>query len=80
MITLRLGSKSLAWAVALIAPVVVAYVLYWMPVWVRGQSSDAEYSAWEGLVLSVWGSAGVLASVLAVAIFGRKRKDYSPHV
>lgn len=64
----------LRWLGAIAAPFVLAYTLYWSPVWL-GSDDMAQYSAWQFLVVGVWFLAGVASSVVVIVVFGRRRVD-----
>jgi hypothetical protein len=48
------------WICALVVPLLIAYCLYWPPVWLGADSS--EYSAWAVLCMGTWFLAGAVAS------------------
>jgi hypothetical protein len=58
------------WAVLI--PFVVAYCLYWSPVWLGNDPS--EYSIWSGMVISVWFVAGASASSALLFFLHKRRK------
>ena len=68
------------WVAALIVPPAVAYMIYWMPVWLGRSAAVAEYSAWQLLVVGVWGIAGVAASLICVFLMDRHRRVGASHV
>ena len=70
-----LRSKTLTWALAIAAPLVIALALYWLPALLGAESS--EYSSWAVIFLAPWYLAGLLASVLVVVLFGRRRRGGS---
>jgi hypothetical protein len=47
------------------APLIFAYVLYWMPVWLGANPS--EYKAWSLVCIIPWASAGAFAAGLVLA-------------
>ena len=59
------------WAALLSMPFVLAYCLYWSPVWFGGGDA-AQYSAWALACIVPWTLAGLFASVV-VAGFLRRR-------
>lgn len=67
----RCRSAAAAWGLGLTAPLGVAFVLYWAPVWVGEGSS--EYSSWAPLFIAPWYLAGATASVLVMALVRKKR-------
>lgn len=64
------------WVALLSVPFVLAYALYWSPVWFGG-SDPAEYSAWALVCIGPWSLAGMFAS-LVVAGFLRRRFQEPP--
>jgi hypothetical protein len=59
---LRIRLPIVRWALALVIPFVIAWCLYWMPVWVGNDPS--EYAAWAPLFIVLWGLSGAVASLL----------------
>jgi hypothetical protein len=68
----RIGSTAGRWCAAVLLPLVLAYCVYWMPVWLS--ASLSEYSAWEFLGVGVPFLAGLVASVLVTFIVARHAK------
>jgi hypothetical protein len=66
---LRIRLRTVRWALALVTPFVIAWCIYWMPVWV-GNDDPSEYGAWAPLFIVPWGVSGAVASVL---VFVAKR-------
>jgi hypothetical protein len=67
----QLRSRSLKWSLALSAPIVVAYSLYWLPVWLGADS--AEHSTWAPLFIGPWSLAGAAVSLLVVHLDARRQ-------
>ncbi len=65
----RLRVTVARWTVAVTTPLVLAYSLYWLPVWLG--DSPMEYRAWAPLFIVPWYVAGVMASVAAMLIVTR---------
>ena len=61
------------WAV--IVPLVLAYCLYWLPVWLGNDPS--EYGAWSVLVIGVWFVAGAIPSAVVLLVL-RKNRTLQP--
>jgi hypothetical protein len=61
----------LRWAVALAVPFILAYALYWTPVWL-GAPTD-EYSPWRYVFIGIWFLAGVVPSAFVIIAVGRYR-------
>jgi hypothetical protein len=76
----RVAPIRLMWLVALVAPLVVSYVVYWMPYWVSPSSHAGAYIAWELLVLAIWGGAGIVASLMFVSVLAIRRRGTRSHV
>jgi len=55
----------------LIVPLILAYSLYWLPVWLGADPS--EFSVWAVLVIGIWFLAGAIPSA-AIALIVRKRR------
>jgi hypothetical protein len=58
------------WAV--IVPLVLAYCLYWSPVWFNGEPSS-EYHNWAFVFLIPWFLAGAIPSAVVVWILEKRR-------
>lgn len=63
--------KGLHWLWVVTVPFILAYCLYWSPVWLGSDSS--EYSAWSVLVVGTWFLAGAVPSVVTVLIIRKRR-------
>ncbi|UHQ20205.1 hypothetical protein LVB87_03315 [Lysobacter sp. KIS68-7] len=76
MLTVLALSRSLhnrwLWVAAVVAPLAIAYCIYWMPVWVDG-GDPAQASAWELLVMIAWGGSGTVACMILVAFLRMRR-------
>jgi len=68
----NLPSRIVGWVVAVIAPFIVAYSLYWLPVWLG--ADDLEFGAWAGVFIVPWYLIGLIASSLGVFLFRRPRQ------
>src|SRR5664279_5192383 len=66
----------LRWVALLSIPFMLAYSLYWSPVWFGG-GDRAQYSAWALVCIDPWTLAGMFAS-LVVAGFLRRRFNEQP--
>ena len=64
--------KAPRWAWALLVPLLLAYCVYWSPVWL-GSDDVSQYSAWAVLVIGTWFVAGALASALVLFFFRKQR-------
>src|ERR1035437_10397545 len=62
-----------AWLIALLAPLVLSFCLYWLPVWLGANAS--EYFSWAPLFIGMWFLAGAVPSAVVVLIFGRRRAN-----
>jgi peptidoglycan/LPS O-acetylase OafA/YrhL len=77
-VVLLLGSrlpKNLHLLSAVVVPFVLAYCLYWSPVWF-GSYSD-EYDAWSILGVGAWFLAGSFPSAAMVLIIQKRRARMS---
>jgi hypothetical protein len=78
LVTSFIKPVAIRWAFLGGVPLILAYTLYWSPVWLGGSKSD-ENSAWQ-LIFLVPGATGILASsVVSDFIQGRfKAKSGRP--
>jgi hypothetical protein len=53
---------STRWSATLICPIIVAAMLYWLPVFLG--ASPSEYGAWAVIFIGTWSVAGVCTSLL----------------
>jgi hypothetical protein len=61
---------------AVIVPFVLAYCLYWSPVWL-GSDDVAQYDAWAGMIV-LWFLAGFFPSAVMVLIIQKRRSRTHP--
>jgi hypothetical protein len=61
------------WLGAVAVPFLLAYGLYWSPVWLGADPS--EYFSWAFLFIGKWFLAGAVASLLVVIVFRRRRAN-----
>jgi len=64
--------KVLRWIWAVVVPFVLAYCLYWSPVWL-GSDDVSQYGAWAFVVVPTWFVAGVIASALTMQVLPKRR-------
>jgi hypothetical protein len=64
-------SKNLHSLSAVVVPFVLAYCLYWSPVWLG--SDPSEYGAWAVLCVGAWFLAGFFPSAAMVLIIQKRR-------
>jgi len=62
-----ISSVSLRWIWAVIVLFILAYGLYWSPVWL-GSDDVSQYSAWAGLCVGTWFLSGAMPSALLVLV------------
>jgi hypothetical protein len=60
----RISLSQLKWGLAIGAPALFAYSLYWSPVWLGADSS--EYWNFAPIIIGTWFTAGVIPSALVV--------------
>jgi predicted membrane protein len=65
-------SRGLRWTLAFVSPFLIAWCVYWTPVWMGADPS--EYGAWSGLFLAVWGFPATIASILVVLAVGERSR------
>jgi hypothetical protein len=70
----QLPNKNVRAVCAATVPFVLAYCLYWLPVWLGADSS--EYSVWE-FVIAAWFFAGFFPSALIVVALNRRKSQRS---
>jgi uncharacterized membrane protein len=70
----RVTPGLVTWMAALVVPFVVAYSLYWAPVWISHRPNVADYSAWEVIFVGLWGFAGVIGSLGFVLLLRSRRR------
>src|SRR5579859_3161781 len=64
------------WLGAALVPLVLAYSLYWLPVWLGANPS--EYFSWAFLCIGAWYLAGVVPTVVVVVVVGKYRAKRHP--
>jgi hypothetical protein len=64
--------KTLHSLSAVVVPFVLAYCLYWSPVWL-GSDDVSQYGAWAGLGIGAWFLAGFFPSAVIVLIIQKRR-------
>ena len=69
--TARIRPPQIRWGFVCIAPVVMSYCLYWLPVWL-GVAHSYEYAVWALACIIPWSGAGIVVSTV-VADFVQRR-------
>lgn len=64
--------KVQRWIWVIIVPFVLAYCLYWLPVWL-GSDDVSQFVAWAFVVVPIWFVTGVIASRLTVLVLPKRR-------
>jgi hypothetical protein len=64
------------YAAAIIAPLVLAYVVYWAPVWFGAGDRD-QYAAWALLCIVAWFMTGAVTSLVTVFLIRRYGQRHS---
>lgn len=62
----RLDNSFARWAAVVAASALLAYTLYWAPVWLGADAS--EYSTWSLALIIPWSLVGALASTPVVIV------------
>jgi len=62
------------WLWVVIVPLLLAYSLYWLPVWL-GSDDVAQYDAWQVLGVGAWFLAGAIPSTVLVAVLQKRRAE-----
>jgi hypothetical protein len=70
----RVRSTGLAWILALTTPAVIAYSVYWAPVWMG--SPPSEFAAWAPLFIAPWYLVGAFVS--AVGVYAARARASRP--
>ena len=69
--------KGLRWLWVVTVPFILAYCLYWSPVWLGPDPSNLymldRYRVWAGLFIGIWFLAGAVPSAVLVLIIRRHR-------
>ena len=71
---LRMG--VFGWLLAIATPLVVAYALYWSPVWFGAEGS--EFDSWAPRVIIPWTAVGEAGSLLMYFLVDRARNRKRP--
>jgi hypothetical protein len=66
---LRMPSRNARLLLGVASPLIIAWSLYWSPVWLGAESS--EYSAWVLVCVVPWYVAGLVASALTAYVLRR---------
>jgi len=66
------ATRVFVWVLCAAFPLVLSYLLYWLPFWL-GASQD-QASAWAPLVVGVWTVAGVVGLLVAAVLFRIQRR------
>lgn len=76
----RIDLSLMRWGLILVTPAVLAYSLYWAPVWLG--TDPSEYWSWAPIFYGAWFLAGLIPSLLIVYLLRRtaKTKYMVPHV
>jgi hypothetical protein len=75
----RVSPSWFMWVAALVVPFVIAYAIYWAPVWIGHRGNVADHSAWEPIAVGFWGLAGVGGSLVCVYFLHRRRDAKQAH-
>jgi len=62
----RIASPVFRWFLLLSTPCVLAYILYWSPVWLGADPS--EYSSWSMVCIVPWSILGAILSIIVANI------------
>jgi hypothetical protein len=68
----HLFPKASQWLWVVAVPFLLAYCLYWSPVWL-GADDVSQYGAWAGIGVGAWFLAGAIPSALAVLVLRKRR-------
>jgi hypothetical protein len=64
----------LRWVALLAVPFLLAYALYWSPVWFGG-GDRAQYAVWAPVCIGPWTLAGLVASVVVAGYLRRRFQE-----
>ena len=64
LVWFKLRPAVLGWLLAMLAPLCLAFALYWSPVWLG--ASAVELGDWAALFIVPWFGAGAIASLLVM--------------
>lgn len=73
--SLRIPSRPARWVLALAVPFVLAWAVYWCPVWFGAPA--AEYSLWAPIVVVPGGLAGALGASVILVLHRRLKSSAS---
>jgi hypothetical protein len=73
LIWARIRNKYWRRGISLGAPFILAYSLYWTPVWF-GHGDKASFAAWAPLFILPWFAAGAVSTVLTIYLIGNVRR------
>jgi hypothetical protein len=65
-------ASGFRWLWVVVVPFLLAYSLYWSPVWV-GSHDVAQYDAWQFLVVGAWFLSGAIPSTVLVTVLQKRR-------
>ena len=63
---------ALRWLWVVIVPFLLAYSLYWAPVWL-GSDDVAQYGAWQVLGVGAWFLSGAIPSTVLATVLQKRR-------
>ncbi|MGA2603529.1 MAG: hypothetical protein ABSG14_04815 [Verrucomicrobiia bacterium] len=64
----------LRWFYRVLVPFILAYCIYWLPVWCDPNLSRSEYSAWELIGVGIPFGAGVVAIAVVSFVVATKQR------
>ena len=73
---LKIKNDSIRIILVLIAPFMMAYSLYWVPVWLsEAKDKSGEFSAWSAAFIFPWSFVCIVAMLLGLLFFARIAKS-----
>lgn len=73
---LKIKNDSMRIILVLVAPFIMSYSLYWVPVWLsEAKDKSGEFSAWSTAFIGPWAFVSYLAIILGLLLFGRIMKS-----
>src|SRR5450631_1844546 len=62
----RIRGSAFRWSATVAAPLIVAYSLYWAPIWILGVHDRSSFAPLASVFIVPWSVAGILCSILTV--------------
>jgi hypothetical protein len=57
-----------------IIPLILSYLLYWGPVWVKGIKDKSEYESWSLICIVPWAITGIVSMIIGLVLLPKLLK------